>query len=459
MTTHETTHGTDDVATRARRTLIPLLVIYLLGTVCLQAFNLVFQHIGADLGAPDQASLITAIPGVVLGIVCFIYGSLGDFLSLKRITLFGLALLCLGSVLGFLLHGSLPLVIGFRIIQTIGFQAAGSVYLVIVAKYLRPEEKLLYFGLFTADYQLATAIGVLSGGLFVSIDWSYLFLIPLLSLLVLVPLVRDLPSSRDGHGNVDVPGFAIFGVAVLMLTLFFSMLQWWMIVASLVFFILFAIYISRAKDPFITPDFFHNARWIKSIMLIVIFYFINFSVTPLVNAFGSEVYGMTSSQISLMLLPALILATISGTCSGRIAKAIGREHAILAGGTLMGLGMLGSALCLGFGPVAVAVAMCLFYGGMAMLYSPTVDTVLGTLTHEQSGRGVGLNDLAMQGAGSIGIAVFGGPIVTQPFASGSLIGATGAAANASNLLLIYAAIMVFGVVWFLVFRKAIAGKR
>ncbi|OXM99520.1 MFS transporter [Bifidobacterium vansinderenii] len=459
MTTHGTTHDINDVAAKARRTLIPLLVIYLLGTVCLQAFNLVFQHIGADLGAPDQASLITAIPGVVLGIVCFIYGSLGDFLSLKRITLFGLALLCAGSVLGFLLHGSLPLVIGFRIIQTIGFQAAGSAYLVIVAKYLKPEEKLLYFGLFTADYQLATAIGVLSGGLFVSIDWSYLFLIPLLSLLVLVPLVRDLPSSRGGHGNVDVPGFAIFGVAVLMLTLFFSMLQWWMIVASLAFFILFAIYISRAKDPFITPDFFHNARWIKSIMLIVIFYFINFSITPLVNAFGSEVYGMTSSQISLMLLPALILATISGTCSGRIAKAIGREHAILTGGTLMGLGMLGGAFCLGLGPVAVAVTMCLFYGGMAMLYSPTVDTVLGTLTPEQSGRGVGLNDLAMQGAGSIGIAVFGGPIVTQPFASGSLIGATGAAANASNLLLIYAAIMVFGVVWFLVFRKAIAGKR
>ena len=49
--------------------------------VRLQGFNLVLTQMGADVGAPAQASLITAIPGIVLDIVCFIYGSLGDFVS------------------------------------------------------------------------------------------------------------------------------------------------------------------------------------------------------------------------------------------------------------------------------------------------------------------------------------------------------------------------------------------
>lgn len=491
-------------AARARRTLVPLLFVYLLGTVCLQAFNLVFQRIGTDLGATDQASLITAIPGVVLGIACFIYGSLCDFLALKRLAVFGIMLLCAGSVAGFLFHGGLVAVIACRIVQTIGFQAAGSVYLVIVARYLHAGEKLLYFGMFTAAYQLATAIGVLSGGLVESVDWSLLFLIPLLSLAVLPVLVRDLPGASvasgasgasgasDGgrkDGGVDVPGFTLFGAAVLLLTLFFSMTRWWMVAASALLFAAFALYISRARNPFITADFFRNRRWLRSVTLIVVFYFINFSITPLVNDFAGDVYGMSGSQVSFMLLPALLIATVSGVCSGRVSRLLGRERAILLGGTLMCLGMLGCALGLGlgldgfaggvggvgfsggaasgafggvgglgFGPVAVGASMCLFYGGMAMLYAPTVDTVLGTLSEEQSGRGVGLNDLAMQGAGAIGIAVFGTPIATRPFDSWSATGLTGVAANASNLFLIYAAIMLFGVLWFLLFRRSIRGE-
>ena len=66
----------------AVRALIPLLITFVLGTLCLQGFNLVFQQVGADVGAPAQASLITAFPSIVLGIVCVIYGSLGAFVSL-----------------------------------------------------------------------------------------------------------------------------------------------------------------------------------------------------------------------------------------------------------------------------------------------------------------------------------------------------------------------------------------
>ena len=66
----------DDATNKmAIRALIPLLITFVLGTLCLQGFNLVFQQVGADVGAPDQASLITAFPSLVLGIVCFIYGS------------------------------------------------------------------------------------------------------------------------------------------------------------------------------------------------------------------------------------------------------------------------------------------------------------------------------------------------------------------------------------------------
>ena len=449
----------DEVAAKARKTLIPLLFIYMLGTLCLQAFNLVFQQVGADVGAAGQASLITAVPGVVLGIVCFVYGSLCDFSSLKRMTMFGLVLLWAGSLLGFVLHGSLLEIIVFRAIQTAGFQAAGSVYLVIVARYLHAGRKLLYFGMFTAAYQLATAIGVVSGGVVSAIDWSYLFLIPMASILVVPTLLANLPHTTGKAAHVDVPGFIIFALAVLQLTLFFSDLHWPLLVGSIVTFAVFAVYIGRARDPFITPAFFRNTRWWKAVALMFLFYFTNFSITPLYNAMGASIYGMTSAQVSLVLLPALIIATVSGTSSGAIVGRLGRRTTITLGASLMCLGTLSAAFSVLAGPVALAICIALFYGGMAMLYSPTVDTVLGTLPAEQSGRGVGMNDLAMQGAGSIGIAIFGTPIATNSLSGGNmatnLIGATGAAANYTNLLLIYAAIMAFAIIWFRVNSRSI----
>ncbi|PJM73488.1 hypothetical protein CS006_05490 [Bifidobacterium primatium] len=453
--------SSDTVAAKARKTLIPLLFIYMLGTLCLQAFNLVFQQVGSDVGAAGQASLITAVPGVVLGIVCFVYGSLCDFASLKRMTMFGLVLLWTGSILGFILHGSLLEIIIFRAIQTAGFQAAGSVYLVIVARYLHAGKKLLYFGMFTAAYQLATAIGVVCGGVFSAIDWSYLFLIPMASLIVVPMLLADLPHTTGRATHVDVPGFIIFALAVLQLTLFFSDLYWPLLAGAIATFVVFAVYIKRARDPFITPEFFRNTRWWKAVALMFLFYFTNFSITPLFNALGANVYGMTSAQVSLVLLPALIIATISGTSSGAIVGRLGRRTTITLGASLMFLGSLSAALCVLAGPVALTACIALFYGGMAMLYSPTVDTVLGTLPAEQSGRGVGMNDLAMQGAGSIGIAIFGTPIATNSLAGGNpvtnLIGASGAASNYTNLLLVYAAVMAVSIIWFRVNSRAIYG--
>lgn len=107
MTTATTKGAIDpyaDPGTASRtavKALIMLLITFIMGTLCLQGFNLVFVQIGADVGAADQASLITAIPSIVLGIVSFIYGSLSDFVSLRRMVVFGVLTLFVGSVFGF----------------------------------------------------------------------------------------------------------------------------------------------------------------------------------------------------------------------------------------------------------------------------------------------------------------------------------------------------------------------
>ena len=381
----------------AIRALIPLLITFVLGTLCLQGFNLVFQQVGADVCAPNQASLITAFPSIVLGIVCFIYGSLGDFVSLRKLVTVGLVTLFVGSIFGFVANyffaANLWTVIIARVLQTAGEQVAGSAFLVVATKYLRNDLKVIFFGLFTAAYQLSASIGVFAAGMLSSIAWQFLFLIPSV--------------------------------------------------------------INKASNPFITPAFFKNTRWLRAICLILVFYFVNYALSPIFNAIGTNIYGMTTTQVSLHIVWAFVVAAVVGTCSGMIIRKIGIKAGIVTAGTLMFLGWTGAAFCVNSGFVVLTLCACVFYAGCGLMYSPVVSTVLGTIEKDESGRGVGMNDLAMNVSPSIGIAIIGSLLGSNALAGGSITGATGTAANYANLLLVAAGTALLGLIVFFVFKKKI----
>ncbi|PJM76854.1 MFS transporter [Bifidobacterium felsineum] len=443
----------------AVKALIPLLITFILGTLCLQGFNLVFTQVGADVGAPAQASLITAIPGIVLGIVCFIYGSLGDFVSLKKLVVVGLITLFIGSIFGFVANfffaANLWTVIIARVLQTAGEQVAGSAFLVVASKYLKPSLKVIFFGLFTAGYQLSASIGVFAAGILSSIAWQYLFLIPSVTIVFLPLLLKNLPDKQGNGEKVDWLGFTIFGVATAFLTLFFSYMAWWMLFVAIALFAVFAVYITKAAKPFVTPDFFKNKRWLCAISLILVFYFTNYFISPMFNAIGTTIYGMTTTQVSLHIVFAFLVAAAFGICSGGIVGKIGIQRALPIAGTLMAVGFIASGLAVNSGFVVLTLCACFFYAGCGLMYSPVVTTVLGTLSADESGRGVGMNDLAMNVSPSIGIALFSSLMGSQAFSGFSVIGASGAAASYSNILILAGCAPILGLIVFFAFRKKI----
>jgi DHA2 family metal-tetracycline-proton antiporter-like MFS transporter len=121
----------------------------------------------------------------------------------------------------------------------------------------------------------------------------------------------------------------------------------------------------------------------------------------------------------------------------------------------MVVGLLTTAICVNQHMALLAITACIYYAGMGLLYSPVVDTVLGTLDSSETGRGIGMNDLAMNVTASIGIAIFGSLMGTGFLSSGSIGGQSGAAANYANLLLIFAGIVLVGLVVYLIFRRSL----
>ncbi|RFT37767.1 hypothetical protein CG399_04545, partial [Bifidobacteriaceae bacterium NR015] len=399
----------DKIAVRA---LILLLITFVISTLCLQGFNLVYKQVGIDVKAVDQAPLITGLPGIILGIVCFIYGSLGDFVSLKKLVTIGLTSLFIGSVFGFVANScfepNLWTVIAARIMQTTGEQVAGSSFLVIATKYLRNDLKVIFFGLFTASYQLSACIGVFSAGLLSSIAWQYLFLIPALTILILPSLLHYLPTKNGNGKKIDVVGFTVFGFAVASLTLFISYGNLLMLISAIILFIIFGIYISKAKEPFVTPAFFKNIRWLSGIILMGIIYFTNYCISPLFNRVGKTLYNMTTSQVASYLVWAFIVAAIFGSCSGLIISRIGRKTSLLLAILFILCGWIGIAVLINSGFLAIALCACVYYAGCGMVYSPLASTILSSLPVEESGRGCGMNDLAISVSASVGVVIFDG---------------------------------------------------
>ncbi|WP_116440586.1 MULTISPECIES: MFS transporter [Gardnerella] len=430
--------------------LILLLITFILGTLCLQGFNLVFDQIGKAVGAPNQASLITSLPIIVLGIVCFIYGSLGDFVSLRRLITIGLVTLFVGSLFGFIANffftPNLWTVIIARILQTAGEQVAGSSFLVIATKYLRNDLKVIFFGLFTAAYQLSASIGVFAAGALSSIAWQYLFLIPAITILFLPVLVKCLPTKNGIGGKIDKLGFTVFGIAVALLTLFFSYKAWGLLLGSIVLFVVFAGYIMKAKNPFVTPAFFKNKRWLSGIVLIFIFYFTNYCMPPIYNVIGGVLYHMSTEAVSSYLVWAFVVAAVFGTCSGAIIGFIGRKAGIITAAVLMILGWVGAAVFINCGFLVLTLCACVYYAGCGLMYSPIVSTVLSALPVEESGRGCGMNDLVMNVTASIGISIFSGFFGGNLLKGFSFAGIQGLSAGYSNLLMMGAIVAFIGLV-------------
>ncbi|APW18615.1 MULTISPECIES: MFS transporter [Gardnerella] len=445
----------DKVAVRA---LILLLITYIISTLCLQGFNLVYKQVGIDVKAVDQAPLITGLPGIILGIVCFIYGSLGDFVSLKKLVTIGLTSLFIGSVFGFVANScfepNLWTVIAARIMQTTGEQVAGSSFLVIATKYLRNDLKVIFFGLFTASYQLSACIGVFSAGLLSSIAWQYLFLIPALTILILPALLHYLPTKNGNGKKIDVVGFTVFGFAVASLTLFISYRNLLMLISAIILFIIFGIYISKAKEPFVTPAFFKNIRWLSGIILMGIIYFTNYCISPLFNRVGKTLYNMTTSQIASYLVWAFIVAAIFGSCSGLIISRIGRKTGLLLAIMFILCGWIGIAVLINSGFLAIALCACVYYAGCGMVYSPLASTILSSLPVEESGRGCGMNDLAISVSASVGVVIFDGILDKNMLSGNSITGASGISSGFANISLMCAAVALLGIIVF-IFRNFI----
>ena len=436
-----------------------LLILFILANLMVQAFVTVSPAIAQDFDiSASMVSMIVTMSTIVLGVCSVIYGALSDYIPVRKLLIFGIGMFILGTLIGLVFQKLFVMIVIARVVQTIGQAAMSSLYLVITSRYLDGNEKVRYFAYFTASFQVAQALGVLAGGIIATyIRWEMLFAISLISILFAPAVIRYAPVEETMRENkkIDFIGLLLFSALIIVMTLLLNKLSLTLLLVEFVILVIFLMYIAKNETAFITPRFFsENKKYTRAIFTVFAVYLCQFVFAFLYTFIANEMYENSLDLVSYILLPGYIMAAIVGSVGDKIVQKLGKYKTVVIGITMIVTGLLMTAIFMDQGELMLSFSAILFFVGYNTLYSPMLDSVIGTLPENELGRGIGLNDLTINISSSIGVAIGGRLMITAALDKMKFLPISSSVNIYGNIMLIFAVVAFISL---LLFKKNMRG--
>src|SRR5699024_8776082 len=135
--------------------------------------------------------------------------------------LLGIIINCFGSVIGFVGHSFFSLLIMARFIQGAGAAAFPVLVMVLVARYLPKENRGKAFGLIGSIVAMGEVVGPVIGGMSAQyIHWSYLLIIPMISIITVPFIMKLLKKEVRMKSHFDIKGIILMSVCIVFFMLF-----------------------------------------------------------------------------------------------------------------------------------------------------------------------------------------------------------------------------------------------
>lgn len=442
------------------KTVPVVLLLMIFSLVIDNSFKIISPDLVKYFGvSASTVSWQVTLAGLVIGIGAVVYSSLSDSISVRNLLVIGIILICVGSLLGYIVHTNYWLIVFSRIIQSAGLGATETLYLIFVAKYASAQEQKKYMGFSTSSFQIATVIGILTGG-FVStyLQWQNLFLIPLLSLLLLPAILKYLPKEERKKNNVDFLGLILIAAVATSIMLYMSYFNWGLFILFIASVIAFLFYISKKKNAFITIEFFKNKQFLSVLTVAFIIYstYAAYALNTL-SFLLTTLYDIKLDTVSLMFIPACLLAAFVGAMSGKIGKYLTSKQSVYLAISLIIISILMGAFFVDTSIAVFVISLILFSCSFALLYAPLIDTSIKNVPTEKSGTALGFYNLCINIAMSAGFT-YSAFLIDKKDLQFSFLSFTtddATALNYSTIIIIIAAIALLAIIlfWLLVGRK------
>ena len=385
----------------------------------------------------------TSIDAVVVGylvslaIIIPASGWLGDRFGTKRVYLSALALFTVASALCGL-STSLPMLIGFRILQGMGGGALTPVGTAILYRTFPPEERVQVSRILNIPTVLAPASGPVLGGLLIDkLSWHWVFYVnvPIGIAAFLFGLLFLQEYRRESVGHFDLAGFAMggIGLALIMYALSEGPSYGWtsagILITGMLGFIIMVIFVFvelRSTHPILNLRLLSN-RVFRTCNLVSFFSFAGFlGLLYAAPLFLQQARGVSALTSGLTTFPEAIGVLISTQIVTRLYPSIGPRRLLAGGLTAVAIFMaLLSLVGQNTDLWLVRALMFLIGAGMAFAFIPVQAAAFATISSAETGQASALFNAQRQIGASFGVALLSTVIsavgITQLNASGAIV--------------------------------------
>lgn len=348
-------------------------------------------------------------------------GTLGDLFGRKKVMLAGVAVFCVGSVVGALAVSNTMLVAG-RVVMGVGAAASEPGTLSMI-RHLYPErrERARALGIWAAVSGLALAMGPVIGGALAGLySWRAVFWFNLFfGVVAFVGAAWTLPENADPqNARLDVVGFVMGATALAAVS--FAVVEgetagyatWWvdlLFALSAVAALSFVAFERGADNPVLNVSYFR--RWPFSGSNVVAFttFFSTFALFFLVALYLELIGSNSAYQTALDFVPMAGAMVISAVFTGRWVARSGARWPMAAGCLLAAAGVLLTEAYLsptsGVGDIGWTMAMAGMGFGMAIV--PVTSSALSAIPAEHSGMAASMTNTSRETGAVAGVAVLG----------------------------------------------------
>jgi len=374
--------------------------------------------IRTDLGASLESLEWTVNAYTLAFAVLLLTGAaLGDRFGRRRMFGLGVGLFTLSSAAAALAPTTGALVAA-RAAQGVGAAIVLPLTLTLLSAAVPVAKRGLALGAWSGISGLGVALGPVVGGAVVDgISWHWIFWLNVPIGLAVVPLSRRFLDESFGPGRkLDLPGIALVGGGLLgvVFGIVRGQAAGWTspsIVAAIAGGVLllgaFAAWEARAEAPMLPLRFFRSRAFTATNGTSLAMFFGVFGSIFLLSQFFQTTQGLSPLQAGLRTLPwtamPIFVAPIAGILSDRIGA-----RPLMAGGLALqaiAIGWLAAVTTPDVAYGALIVPFILAGAGMALVFAPAANSVLGSVRPEEAGQASGATNAIRELGGVLGVAV------------------------------------------------------
>ena len=407
---------------RQRRVILLAVSLALLAVISsVSGLNVAQPQLARDLGASQSDVLwMINLYTITLAALLLPLGAAGDRWGRKPVLITGLVAFGAASVVaGF--SPSTEVMLAARLLSGVGAAMIMPVTLAVITTTFPPEERSKAIGVWTAVSGAGSILGMFVSALLVDVaSWRWLFLLPVVLVLVALPLVLwAIPNFRVPSRHP----FDLVGALASMIAMFafiFALTegpqQGWSAPVTLVGLVVgvagafgFVVWERRYRAPLLDVRLFRHLGLASGSVSLIAVFGVPTGILVVLYLFLQVVVGWSGLVSTLALMPMLVLMILCSVLAPRLEARIGTRLTMAVGLLLCvaGLALMAALVSADGGYLSILPGYVVLGLGMGLSMTPSTEAITSSLPREEQGVASALNDIAREFGSALGVALLG----------------------------------------------------